>query len=193
MNLFEARLRREDRRGDERFVVEFGRHRLALDAELLARRPALAGYVDRPLVLGIRPESMEDAALVAEAPDDRVIDATADLVERTGADAYVHFALDAPTVLTDDTRDLIEAGGRDVGRFEAPSGLDVTECVARVSPHTTVSENDTIRLLVDTTQLQLFDADSGLAIRGGESGRADAHVTGGSGAGDREPALEEVR
>jgi multiple sugar transport system ATP-binding protein len=193
MNLLEARLRRDEAHGSERWLVEFGRHRLTLDPEFVARRPALAGYVDRPLVLGIRPESMEDAALVTDAPRDRVLEATADLVERTGADAYLHFALDAPTVLTDDTRDLIEAGGSDVDRLEAPRAREVTECVARVSPHTAASENGAVRLLVDTTQLQLFDLDSGLAIRAAETGSVDAQVTGGSGAGDRRPALEEVR
>ncbi len=197
MNLFEARVRRDAGAGGggdgaDRWVVEFGPHRLTLDPEFVARRPALADYVDRPLVLGIRPESMEDAALVGDAPDERVIDATADLVERTGADVYLHFVLDAPTVLTDDTRDLVAASGSDVDRF-AESEAGTTECVARVSPDTTASENDAVRLLVDTTRLQLFDVDTGSAIREGDVDAVDVQVSGGSGAGDQQPALEEVR
>jgi multiple sugar transport system ATP-binding protein len=210
MNLIEAQLRRDGGRpgddgpgddgpgdegpGDEGWSVEFGRHRLALPADFVASRPALGGYEGRKLVLGIRPESMEDAALAPDVPDDRLVDATVDLVERTGADAYLHFVLDAPTVLTDDTRDLIEAAGSEVGRFEEPTGLDVTECVARVSPHTAAAERQPVRLVVDTSQLQLFDVDTGLAIRTGETpSGGTAHGTGGSGAGHEQPALEEVR
>ena len=209
MNLFEARLRRGGAREggaagdggpgdegprDEGWVLEFGAHRIALPDDFVAARPPLGDYVDRELVLGIRPESMEDAALVPDAPDDRVIDATVDLVERTGADAYLHFVLEAPSVLTEDTRDLIEASGSEVGRFEEPTGLGVTECVARVSPHTAASEREPVRLLVDTSQLQLFDAETGLAIRTGETPSAgNAHDAGGSGAGHVQPALEEVR
>jgi len=209
MNLFEARLRRGGAREggaagdggpgdegprDEGWVLEFGAHRIALPDGFVAARPPLGDYVDRELVLGIRPESMEDAALVPDAPDDRVIDATVDLVERTGADAYLHFVLEAPSVLTEDTRDLIEASGSEVGRFEEPTGLGVTECVARVSPHTAASEREPVRLLVDTSQLQLFDAETGLAIRTGETpSGGNAHDAGGSGAGHVQPALEEVR
>ena len=70
MNLFEANLRAR-RRGAR--SVEFGGYRLPLPPEVLAARPALRGYEGRQIVLGIRPEDMEDASLVSDAPADRRI------------------------------------------------------------------------------------------------------------------------
>src|SRR5512133_3574180 len=67
MNLVGADLEQDD----GRVFVRFGEHRLHLDADLLAGRPALAGFEDRPFILGIRPEDLEDAALATDAPADR--------------------------------------------------------------------------------------------------------------------------
>ena len=102
--------------------------------------------------------------------------------------------LDAPTVLTDDTRDLIEAGGRDIGSFEAPERSRRHRVRRARQPAQPASERDTVRLVVDTSQLQFFDVDTGLAIRDEEirSGGI-VQATGGSGAEGVQPALEEVR
>src|SRR3712207_6337935 len=59
MNLVEGRVERD---GDG-LAVTFGGNRLTIDPSVMEHRPALAGYVDRPAILGIRPEDMEDAAL----------------------------------------------------------------------------------------------------------------------------------
>src|SRR5205085_11339660 len=60
MNLVEATI--ED--GDGSLSVRFGSRSLKLDAATLASRPILKSYEGKPVVLGIRPEDMEDAALV---------------------------------------------------------------------------------------------------------------------------------
>ncbi len=65
MNLVEARL---ERSGDD-YAVELGDQRLTLAPELVAARPALAQWAGRELVLGIRPESLEDAAVAGDPPD----------------------------------------------------------------------------------------------------------------------------
>ncbi len=59
----------------------------------VARRPArrCGGYVGRTVVLGIRPEDMEDASLVADAPAERRITSTVELREALGSDVVVHF------------------------------------------------------------------------------------------------------
>src|SRR5437762_3918886 len=59
MNLVDA----EVVRTNGSFEARFGEHRLAIDDEVLARRPALAAYENRHVALGIRPEDLEDAAV----------------------------------------------------------------------------------------------------------------------------------
>ena len=60
------------------------------------------------MILGLRPEEMEDGAVTGEAPDDRSLEIDVDLVEQMGSEAYVHFTIDAPPVLTEDTKELAE-------------------------------------------------------------------------------------
>src|ERR671933_646442 len=59
MNMVSARLERE---GDD-LVARFGDNQLVLPAEMVAHRPALEDYVGRDVVLGVRPEDLEDAAV----------------------------------------------------------------------------------------------------------------------------------
>ncbi|MCA1705306.1 MAG: ABC transporter ATP-binding protein, partial [Actinobacteria bacterium] len=60
MNLTEAELGRED----GALVVRFGKHCLRIGDDTLARRPELARFEGRKVVIGIRPEGFEDASLV---------------------------------------------------------------------------------------------------------------------------------
>ena len=92
-------------------------------AEVLAARPALRGFAGRTVVLGIRPEDMEDAALVADAPAERRISSTVELREALGSDVVVHVSIDAPPAMTDDMKELasdVGAGGARAGRSSRP-------------------------------------------------------------------------
>ena len=62
MNMLEATVER--RNGALEIVV--GEARIELGEQALAAHPALAAYEKRPIVLGIRPESLEDAALAGD-------------------------------------------------------------------------------------------------------------------------------
>ena len=77
-----------------------------MDAEAVQRRPALAATAGAPLVLGIRPDATEDAALARDVAADRRMPASVELRETVGSEAYVHFKVDAPPVVTEDTREL---------------------------------------------------------------------------------------
>jgi len=94
MNLFPARVARDDAGG---FVLDLGTQRLPVDPAVLAAEPVfadnLAQRVDRRVVVGIRPEALDDAGLEPAVPGDRVIEATVDLVESLGAELVVHVAL----------------------------------------------------------------------------------------------------
>ncbi|HEX2051873.1 MAG TPA: sn-glycerol-3-phosphate ABC transporter ATP-binding protein UgpC [Actinomycetota bacterium] len=159
MNMVEATLRRDD----DGLALEFGGYRLAIDDSVSARRPALASYVDRPVIVGIRPEDMEDAALTPGAPENRRLSTKVELREDMGAEVFVHFAVDCPPVLTEDTKELAADRGLDVEEL-AGAGARTTSFVARFDADTNASEDDRVEVLVDTAALHFFDRDTGLSI-----------------------------
>ena len=104
--------------------VEIGSQRVALAPEALEKHPALQAYDGQRVVVGIRPEDFEDAAVATNAPPDRRLKATVRLVEALGSELMVHFELpDAERVNSGDPdapQELLSAG--------------VANAVARFSP-----------------------------------------------------------
>jgi multiple sugar transport system ATP-binding protein len=161
MNLLEAKLVRSG----EGTAVELGAHRLPVEEDFIAARPALRGYIDRPVVLGIRPEDMEDASLVAQAPPERRLSSTVDLREALGSDVVVHFGIDAPQAVTEDVKELAaDAGSEALPRLNYSAGEGHSTMVARLNPRTEVSKGDKIELVVDVHRLHFFDPDNGQGI-----------------------------
>src|SRR5436190_5718865 len=81
MNLVEGVLGQRD--GD--VTVSLGGHTLTVDPALVDDRPGLRAYIDRPVIVGVRPEEMEDASLEPDAPADRRLKTTVDLREDMGS------------------------------------------------------------------------------------------------------------
>jgi multiple sugar transport system ATP-binding protein len=158
MNLIEATVAR----ADGGLVLRFGSSELELDAAVADRYPEVASYVDGPVVLGIRPESLEHERSSADDGRRRTIDATVELREALGAEALVHFSMDARTVDTDDTREL--ARDREAGADEDVEVVPASSFVARVDPKAPVRVGERIPLVVDTSALYLFDPDDGTAV-----------------------------
>jgi len=163
MNLLRGTLHRDG----EAYELSLGSQRLTVPAEILADRPSLTGYLDRPVAVGIRPEDLSDATLrPGGAPaegDGTTLRASVDLTEALGSDLLIHVALDAAPVVTDDTKELArDSGAADLaGAPAAPSG---TEVVARFSPRSQVREGDTVSILVDAGRMHFFDPENGRSI-----------------------------
>jgi multiple sugar transport system ATP-binding protein len=170
MNLVDAELRDEE----GGLWAVFGSQRLRVPDELQASRPELRRRAGNRVVLGIRPESFADPREEPDAPADRRVRASVDLVERLGSEVYLHFTIDARPVVTDDTRDLLREGA-DLSEtaLEQRVGADTTSGVARLDPRARFSEGETAELVVDTTRLYFFDLDTGLAIDGGRADGVD--------------------
>ncbi len=159
MNLVEARIVE----ADGGLAVHVAGFDLPIPEELLARRPALRGFVDRPVVMGVRPEDMEDASLVSDAPPERRITAVIELREALGSDVVVHFGLDAPPAITEDVRELaVDVGHEALEKLE--QSTDRTTILARLNPRTMAQTGESIELVVDTHRLHFFAPDTGLAI-----------------------------
>jgi multiple sugar transport system ATP-binding protein len=156
MNMFEARLARED----GRLAVEIGDQRLSLGEEVLSNRPGLQAYEGRTVVLGIRPEHVEDAALDPDAPADRRLRGEVQLLEALGSEIVLHAAIEAKPALTEDVRELAQDLGEELE--EEPEAT--TTLVGRVGARSSLSEGDSAELVVDTGALHFFDLETGAGI-----------------------------
>src|SRR5207244_3314528 len=82
--------------------VEFGKHRLRVPDRVLGERRALSAYDGRNIVLGIRPEDLEDAAVAERARSEQRLSVETDIREDMGAEVFVHFSVEAEPVRTEE-------------------------------------------------------------------------------------------
>jgi multiple sugar transport system ATP-binding protein len=164
MNMVEATL--EARNGG--YVAKVGSQTVKIGSEELAARPALAGYAGKEVVLGIRPEDLEDATLATSTPDDQRLQGTTELTEALGSEIMVHFAIDAKHAVTDDVRELAEDVGDDRG-VEDLTGADKATLVGRFGARSRVRPGQPLEVAVDTRSLHFFDPQTGLGIYDGTS------------------------
>jgi multiple sugar transport system ATP-binding protein len=163
MNIVLAELERSD--GD--LWTSFGPHRLRLAPETLERHPALPAYAGRRVVLGIRPEDMEDAAVLRETHPDRRMSVTCDIREDLGSEVYVHFEVPAEPVQTQEVVEalVVDDAEDEEARMAAgrARGGGVT-FVARIERTTHAREREALEIEVDVTRLHFFDSETGLRI-----------------------------
>ena len=166
MNLLEGTLEEAD--GD--MAVRIGSQKLTLGSETLANRPDLRRYGGRTLVVGLRPEDIEDAAHAQAEPSSSRIQGQVSLQEALGSELMVHFTVDAPPAITDEIREL----QRDAGDGETTGAGGAREgeatVVGRFSPRSRIRVGDTVDAVVSTANLHFFDPESGLGIYGNEVG-----------------------
>jgi multiple sugar transport system ATP-binding protein len=162
MNLVRARI---DAAGGI-LTVTAGRLSVALPGEVAARRPGLEAYAGRDVVLGVRPEDFEDAALAPADPAAARLRIAVELRETIGREAYLHFRLDAPPVLSDAAVELVaDTDAIAVEALHREAANETSRLIARVDADTAAREGDTLELTVPPARLDFFDCDSGEAIR----------------------------
>jgi multiple sugar transport system ATP-binding protein len=161
MNMVEATLGR----ANGGLAAEAGGQRIVLGEEAVSARPALKKFEGRKVVLGIRPEDLEDAALASDVPTDRRLRGKVELREALGSEIMVHFTIDAPPALTDDVRELAQDIGDERAVQEAAEGTKQhTTMVGRFGARSNVRVGETAEVAVDTRSLHFFDPESGLGI-----------------------------
>jgi multiple sugar transport system ATP-binding protein len=156
MNMLEGQLARRD----GSLAVDVGGQQLALGDEAIGSRPALRNYEGKTVIVGIRPEHVEDAAL-AEAPPDRRLRGEVVLTEALGSEIVAHIAVEAKPAITEDVRELAQDIGEDIDE-EVVEGK--TTLVGRVGARSKLGIGDTAELAVDTGALHFFDPDTGAGI-----------------------------
>jgi multiple sugar transport system ATP-binding protein len=162
MNLLEARLERRD--GTLEAAV--GDQRIALDSELLSARPALRSYEGRQVILGIRPEELEDAEVAPDAPADQRLKGRLELRESLGSEIVAHIVVDARQAVTEDVRELAADIGEDPTGGSRTLATDEHQAtvVARFDPRSQTQEGSAVEMAVDTRSLHFFDPETSLGI-----------------------------
>jgi multiple sugar transport system ATP-binding protein len=127
MNFFKAKLRKDG----SRLLVEGGTFKVPLVAE----KKSYQNYVDKPVILGIRPEDIHNPAFVAPGIHAAPVDAKVDVTELMGNEINLYLL----------------------------TGQD--SIVARVDPRTDFRMGDKVQIAFNMDKAHLFDPDTEKAIR----------------------------
>ncbi|MGN6103069.1 MAG: ABC transporter ATP-binding protein [Devosia sp.] len=149
MNLYRARLESDGRSGR----LSLGGSTLAVPETVFAGHPALRSRRGE-IIVGMRPEDMEDASLVPAHPADQRLKAPVVLTESLGSDQMVHFTVDAPPAKVADQDSLDE--------IEIAEGAGV--CIGRFNARSAARAGETVEVAVDCGRLHFFEASNGMAI-----------------------------
>jgi multiple sugar transport system ATP-binding protein len=121
----------------------------ALRARLNGRPPG------RRVIVGIRPEDFEDAAIVGEHRRGHRLSALVDVLEPTGSDLYAHLA--TPQSQNGDAAAL----ARMVAEARQTDSALTDDVVARLDASSKLREGAQAQLWLDTSNIHLFDAETG--------------------------------
>ena len=147
MNLREARLNNNA----NEWSVEMGGIKIPLARGILEKKSSLAGYEGKNVVVGIRPEAMDDATVTGKK-EHPIFSAVTELTEALGSDLLVHFPIDAKAV--------------DAGDPDALKDLDENPLmIARVDPRSQAKPGEKIEISIDTERMHFFDHETRLAIK----------------------------
>ncbi len=92
-----------------------------------ADNDALKYYIDKEVIMGIRPENIHDEEMYLSAAKTGIIEANVDVTEMLGAETFLYISCE---------------------------GIPLT---ARVSPRCTARPGDTVKLAIDPNKVHLFD------------------------------------
>jgi multiple sugar transport system ATP-binding protein len=137
---------------------------ISLGPEALENHPALKGYVGKQVVLGIRPEDLEDAALETGAPPERQLRGRLELKEALGSEIMAHFAIKGAHAETDETRELAKDVGAEGTEQAIGVAADEAVIVGRFGARSRIQQGDEVTAVVDTRALHFFDPQTGNGI-----------------------------
>jgi multiple sugar transport system ATP-binding protein len=160
MNLVLGRLVAAD---DGALALEIGSQTVRVPAAVLARRPALAAWVGRSIVVGIRPEQFRDPSALVARGDLARLRASVGLVETLGSEQLAHVTLPGAEPYEPE---VDRHGPAPAEPEEEGAEPIVRRFVARLDGDTEVRAGDTVELGSNVDRLHWFDPDTGDAIVG---------------------------
>ncbi len=150
MNLYSGRLEQAPGGGQ----LHFGSQSVFVPDHVIDSKPGLREHFGREIIMGIRPEDLNDPELAQEVDPAQCIEADIELIEALGSEILVHFTLDATAV---------DSGDPDA---EAVS-TDGAPSVGRFDPRSQVRAGDHVKIQVDVDRIHCFDPDTRLAMDAG--------------------------
>ncbi|MEV4055909.1 sn-glycerol-3-phosphate ABC transporter ATP-binding protein UgpC [Amycolatopsis sp. NPDC049688] len=119
------------------------------------RRLVERANAPREVIVGIRPEHFEDAALVADKSGGGTFTAHIDVLESMGSEKFAHFTLEGETATSEELAELAaDSGSSDVPGAES-------QIVARLSAESSAAENADLEIWYDADKIKLFDPSNG--------------------------------
>src|SRR3954468_2619526 len=142
---------------------------LRITREMRRRLEVGAGRGGRGVIVGIRPEHFEDASLVTLPAQGHTFTTKIDVLEALGSDSYAHFTVDSPPISSSELEELADETDP-AGVAPSAGGVQI---VARLAAASAIKQGREAQLWVDTSQLHLFDPETGRSLLTRESSRLE--------------------
>ncbi len=151
--------------GDGGLSVAFGNERIVLDERERAEHPHLADHVGTKVIVGIRPERLDDAALVPNGRPDRRLHGLVRLKEALGSEVVVHFQIEAVPAVSPELSELEEVHESALlEQLDRQRKLRRTAFVGRFGVETRVDEDAQTDIAVAPGALRFFSLQTGQAL-----------------------------
>ena len=135
---------------------------LRITPQLRRRLETGAGRGRRDVIVGIRPEHFADASLANLPAQGHTFMTRIEVLEALGSDSYAHFTVDAPPISSSELQEIAD-------ETSVASSADGIDIVARLAAATTIKQGQQAQLWIDTSQLHLFDHQTGRSLTTSES------------------------
>jgi multiple sugar transport system ATP-binding protein len=140
-----------------------------ISREMRRRLELSDGGGRRGVIVGIRPEHFEDASLVTLPAQGHIFKTKIDVLEALGSDSYAHFTVDSPPIASSELEELADETDP-AGVAPSAGGVQV---VARLAAASAIKQGREAQLWVDTSQLHLFDHETGRSLLTPKSSRLE--------------------
>ena len=131
------------------------------DRMVKALRAAGGGHKSRDVIVGMRPEHFEDAAIEDPGAPHRLrFKAKIDVVESMGSELYAYFSVQSEDIESDQLHEL----AKDSGMEDLPSAGSGQQVVARLDPASKATPDGMLEMVLDTDEIKLFDPEGGRSL-----------------------------
>jgi multiple sugar transport system ATP-binding protein len=132
-----------------------------LSDRMRSQLQANGGHKSRDVIVGVRPEHFEDAAIdEARGPNCLTFQAKVEVVESMGSELYAYFTVESENLQSEQLAEL----AKDAGMEDLPSGGDGQQIVARLDAASKATPDGVIELTLDASEIKLFDPEGGRSL-----------------------------